>query len=176
MAGYPLRARRAVDRSWAWGRVSGAGGDRQTPFLDDADPENREFDTEPTYFELLREIGRKVELRVIVDIIAGASAGGINGTMLARALSQSVESDASERLILEEGLRRLSALDQEIMLLHHWEGLTFESIGVVLQAPRNTILSRYARAIERLRGFLGAPAPADACKQRGASKRQEVRC
>src|SRR5205807_7581658 len=50
-------------------------------FLDDADPTNREFDTEPTYFELLREIGRKVELRVIVDIIAGASAGGINGTM-----------------------------------------------------------------------------------------------
>ena len=27
------------------------------------------------------------ELRVVVDIIAGASAGGINGTLLARALS-----------------------------------------------------------------------------------------
>ena len=39
------------------------------------------------YFELLRDIGRTVELRVIVDVIAGASAGGINATMLARALS-----------------------------------------------------------------------------------------
>src|SRR5579863_3547225 len=45
------------------------------------------YDTESIYFELLREIGRKVDLRVIVDIIAGASAGGINGTMLARALA-----------------------------------------------------------------------------------------
>src|SRR5215216_7778172 len=56
-------------------------------FLDDADPEKREYDTESIYFELLREIGRKIELRVVVDIIAGASAGGINGTLLARALS-----------------------------------------------------------------------------------------
>jgi patatin-related protein len=52
--------------------------------FDRSDPE---YDTEAVYFDLLREIGRKVELRVIVDIIAGASAGGINGTMLARALS-----------------------------------------------------------------------------------------
>jgi patatin-related protein len=56
-------------------------------FLDEADPEKREYDTESIYFELLREIGRKIELRVVVDIIAGASAGGINGTLLARALS-----------------------------------------------------------------------------------------
>lgn len=46
-----------------------------------------EHDSEAIYFELLRDLGRSVELRVIVDIIAGASAGGINGTMLARALS-----------------------------------------------------------------------------------------
>src|SRR5215211_2624252 len=58
-----------------------------TSFLEEADPAQREYDTESIYFELLREIGRKVELRVIVDIIAGASAGGINGTLLARALS-----------------------------------------------------------------------------------------
>lgn len=45
-----------------------------------------EYDTEACYFELLREIGRRTELRVIVDIIAGASAGGINGAMLSRAL------------------------------------------------------------------------------------------
>jgi patatin-related protein len=46
-----------------------------------------EIDTEHIYFELLRDIGRDVDLRVIVDIIADAPAGGINGTMLARALS-----------------------------------------------------------------------------------------
>ena len=45
-------------------------------------PKDPEYDTEADYFELLREIGRKVELRVIVDTIAGASAGGINATCL----------------------------------------------------------------------------------------------
>jgi patatin-related protein len=51
--------------------------------IDRNDPE---YDTEAVYFDLLREVGRKIDLRVVVDIIAGASAGGINGTMLARAL------------------------------------------------------------------------------------------
>jgi patatin-related protein len=66
-----------ADRSWR----------AQASFFDLADRENPEYDTEEFYFELLRDIGRSVELRAVVDIIAGASAGGINGTMLARALS-----------------------------------------------------------------------------------------
>src|SRR6266516_6365039 len=56
-------------------------------FFSGDDRSDPEYDTEGVYFELLREIGRDVEMRVVVDIIAGASAGGINGTMLARALS-----------------------------------------------------------------------------------------
>jgi patatin-related protein len=56
-------------------------------FFDQADASDPEYDTEADYFELLQKIGGKTELRVIVDILAGASAGGINATMLARALS-----------------------------------------------------------------------------------------
>jgi patatin-related protein len=56
-------------------------------FFDLRDPADPEYDTESIYFDLLRDIGRTIELRVIVDIVAGASAGGINSTMLARALS-----------------------------------------------------------------------------------------
>lgn len=56
-------------------------------FFDTADRDDPEYDTDSIYFELLRDIGRIVELRVVVDIVAGASAGGINGTMLARALT-----------------------------------------------------------------------------------------
>jgi patatin-related protein len=56
-------------------------------FFDDHDENDAEYDTEAVYFELLREIGKHVELRVVVDIIAGASAGGINGALLARGLS-----------------------------------------------------------------------------------------
>jgi patatin-related protein len=62
-----------------------------------------EYDTEAVYFELLREIGRHVELRVIVDVIAGASAGGINGVMLARALAHDLPVAHLRDMWLESG-------------------------------------------------------------------------
>lgn len=70
-------------------------------FFDARDPNDPEYDTEEIYFELLKEIGRTVELRVIVDIIAGASAGGINGSMLARALSNDLRMDVLRNLWIE---------------------------------------------------------------------------
>ena len=77
----------------------------QTEFfdcVDGSDPStDAEHDTETVYFELLREIGHGLELRVIVDIIAGASAGGINGTMLARALSHDLPMEALRELWLK---------------------------------------------------------------------------
>src|SRR6516165_5374576 len=63
-------------------------------FFDRVDRGYPEYDTEEVYFELLREIGRTVELRVVVDIVAGASAGGINGAMLARALCHNLSINA----------------------------------------------------------------------------------
>ncbi len=89
-------------------------------------------------------------------------------TSLAREFSASVNADQSARLMLEEALRRLTALDQEIILLHLWEGLTFEAIADILVMPRNTVLSRYARAIQQLRVFFDVPEQ--------IKKRQEVRC
>jgi patatin-related protein len=70
-------------------------------FFDNVDAKDAEYDSEPVYFELLQEIGRDVELRVIVDIIAGASAGGINGTMLARALTHDLRMDALRNLWID---------------------------------------------------------------------------
>ena len=72
-------------------------------FFERMDRSNPDYDTEEVYFELLREIGRSAELRVIVDIIAGASAGGINGTMLARALCHDLSISAHLDLWLENG-------------------------------------------------------------------------
>ena len=43
--------------------------------------------TEAIYFDLLKLIGGSLDLRVIVDVIAGSSAGGINGIALARAVA-----------------------------------------------------------------------------------------
>ena len=56
-------------------------------FADLVDSGDDEHDTDDIYFDMLRDIGRELELRVVVDVIAGASAGGINGAMLARAIS-----------------------------------------------------------------------------------------
>ena len=62
-----------------------------------------EYDTESVYFDLLRAIGQHVELRVIVDIIAGASAGGINGVMLARSLAHDLPVAHLRDMWLESG-------------------------------------------------------------------------
>jgi patatin-related protein len=62
-----------------------------------------EHDTETVYFDLLRVVGRHVELRVIVDVIAGASAGGINGVMLARALAHDLNIAHLRDMWLESG-------------------------------------------------------------------------
>jgi hypothetical protein len=70
-------------------------------FFDFRDRSDPEYDTEAIYFDLLRDIGRTVELRVIVDILAGASAGGINSVMLARALSHDLSMDRLRDLWLE---------------------------------------------------------------------------
>jgi patatin-related protein len=71
-------------------------------FFDGYDWTDAEYDTEPIYFELLREIGRSVELRVIVDIVAGASAGGINGAMLARGISHDLRMEKLRDLWLDK--------------------------------------------------------------------------
>src|ERR1700743_3170311 len=38
------------------------------------------------YYDVLKTLAPDIDLRVVVDLISGASAGGINGVMLARAL------------------------------------------------------------------------------------------
>ena len=73
----------------------------RSTFFEGTDRSDPEYDTEQIYFDLLREIGREVELRVLVDIISGASAGGINGAMLARALCHDLPMNPLRKLWLE---------------------------------------------------------------------------
>ena len=62
-------------------------------YADVAAPRDEPADTEQVYFELLRIIGETLDLRIVVDVIAGASAGGINGVILARALAHDLNID-----------------------------------------------------------------------------------
>jgi patatin-related protein len=87
MHGMTKEILKLVRASSALHRITDRSVRAQAAFLDCSVPADPEYDTESVYFDLLRAIGRSLELRVVVDVIAGASAGGINGTMLARALS-----------------------------------------------------------------------------------------
>jgi len=59
-------------------------------------------DSEAVWHALLDQIGADVDLRVICDIIAGASAGGINGVLLGRAIASGHDMEPLRDLWLEK--------------------------------------------------------------------------
>ena len=69
-------------------------------YRDSADP--REFDTEAIYFDLLKKVNERCHFRVVVDIIAGASAGAINGVMLGKAIVDDGKLDVQTSLWLND--------------------------------------------------------------------------
>ena len=58
-------------------------------------------DSTAVYFDLLTELSAEIDLRVVVDLISGASAGGINGVMLARALAHDLPLEPHRDLWLQ---------------------------------------------------------------------------
>jgi patatin-related protein len=101
MHGMSKEILKLVRASSALHRIADRTLRSKASFFDQAQRTNPEYDTEEIYFDLLRAIGRVVELRVVVDVIAGASAGGINGTMLARALAHDLPMGALRDLWLD---------------------------------------------------------------------------
>ncbi|NOZ42240.1 MAG: patatin-like protein, partial [Alphaproteobacteria bacterium] len=59
-------------------------------------------DTELVYFDILKALSPDLELQVIVDVIAGASAGGMNSIFLGRALAHDLSLDHLRHYWLEE--------------------------------------------------------------------------
>jgi patatin-related protein len=77
--------------------------------------------SEDIYLALLQSIGRSLDLRVIVDSIAGASAGGISGVVLARALAHDLSIDHLRDLWLDEAdVLRLLGLSQRARPWSKW--------------------------------------------------------
>ncbi|MFC3052454.1 patatin-like protein [Kordiimonas pumila] len=77
-------------------------GDRET-FEKAAPRRPYNTDTESLYFELFRGLGKKIDLRVVVDVVSGTSAGGINGIFLARALAHDLDFDPLRNMWMELG-------------------------------------------------------------------------
>ena len=73
---------------------------RNAGFADGGD--HREHDTEAVYFELLKKVNERHHFRVVVDVIAGASAGAINGVMLGKALVDDGKLDVQTPLWLTD--------------------------------------------------------------------------
>ncbi len=81
----------------------------RTSFFETVRNPGHEHDTEAVYFDVLREIGRHMDLRIIVDVIAGASAGGINGAMLGRAIAHDLPIQPLTRSVARQCRRQRPA-------------------------------------------------------------------
>jgi patatin-related protein len=109
----------------------------------DLEHAERETDTEELYFELIQAIGQSIELRVFVDTIAGASAGGINGVLLARALAHDLPVDSHRKMWLEQA--DIVALMDEKHIAGRWDKLFMKPLFWGLT---DKWLARYAPDIE----------------------------
>jgi patatin-related protein len=81
-----------------------------------------ERSTEEIYFDFLKAVGGdNLDLRVIVDVIAGASSGGINGIVLARALAHDLPIDALTEVWLNDvDVANLLAPEAKPKPWHKW--------------------------------------------------------
>jgi patatin-related protein len=67
----------------------------------EADPAAADGSAAAAYEAFLGLFAPKLDLRVVIDVISGASAGGVNGVMLARALAHNLTLEAHRDLWLE---------------------------------------------------------------------------
>ncbi|MGH6672084.1 MAG: patatin-like protein [Xanthobacteraceae bacterium] len=143
-----------VRASSALHRITDRSQRAKATYFDHADANDPEHDTEADYFLLLREIGRKLELRVIVDTLAGASAGGINATMLARALSHDLPTTSLRDLWLKNAdvtvllapEARAGAFSKAILRPFIWAAAAAGMLGPVKDKEVRRKLSLFLRS------------------------------
>ena len=62
--------------------------------------------------------------------------------------------DADERALLQGALANLADEERRIVLLHAVTGLKYREIAALLELPLPTVLSKYHRALKKMRSFL----------------------
>jgi RNA polymerase sigma-70 factor (ECF subfamily) len=70
--------------------------------------------------------------------------------------------DEDQRLTIEQALALLPYEAREVVVLRELEGLSYKEIAQAINAPIGTVMSRLARARERLRKLIGDVAPESA--------------
>jgi RNA polymerase sigma-70 factor (ECF subfamily) len=63
---------------------------------------------------------------------------------------------AEQRLIVQEALNRMDALDREVLVLRHFEHLTNDEVAALLGLKKTAASQRYVRALQRLGTILAA--------------------
>ena len=63
-------------------------------------------------------------------------------------------SDPTDRLVLEAALKALNEEERRVVLLHAVSGLKHREIAQDLGEPLSTVLSRYHRALKKLKRYL----------------------
>jgi patatin-related protein len=107
---------------------------RQAETFPTTNQDDREHDTEAVYFSLLRTIGKNLDLRVVIDSIAGASAGGVSGITLAHALANDLSLDhLRDRWIDEADLQRLLGESQRARGWSKW--FLYPLLWIALRSP-----------------------------------------
>jgi patatin-related protein len=113
---------------------------------------DREVDTERLYFELLESLSSKLELRVVIDVIAGASAGGVNGILLARALAHDLDMDSHRQIWLERA--DVLRLIDEKSAASSWRRMYMTPFSAVLSYSRLRELAPEPETRQKLAEFV----------------------
>ena len=62
--------------------------------------------------------------------------------------------DADERIVLQQALGSLAEEERRIVLLHAVTGMKHREIAALLELPLPTVLSKYHRALKKMRSTL----------------------
>lgn len=71
-------------------------------------------------------------------------------------LSSKPEVSPDERILLQTAMKILSDEEQQIVMLHAVSGMKHREIAAILDIPTATVLSKYSRAIKKLRTVMEA--------------------
>lgn len=73
-----------------------------------------------------------------------------------RYLASKSEVSSDERILLQTAMKILSDDEQQIVMLHAVAGVKHREIAAILDMPTATVLSKYSRAIKKLRTVMEA--------------------
>ena len=109
-------------------------------------------DTELVYYDVLKSFLPELDLRIIIDTIAGASAGGMNSVFLARAVAHDLNFDhLRHHWLVEADVSRLVGTKKNAA---HWSRLFFKPLISILSSKFLGKSSLSTKVKEKLPGLL----------------------